>query len=620
MRFRLAVATGIAGACIACLCVASCSDLNETGTCLDTLSCTLNCEDGNFLDHDGSVCEACSKRGADGQWRYPDGRVDEWSARHNADCADAGTGGEAGAAGTGGAGGTSGAGGSGGIDQDAGDAETGGSAGEDAGDAEAGDDAEAEPYCNPTLMPDEDPCVIHDEYGIFVSPDGSDATGCGTKASPCATLAQAMTNAKADSKRVYACGDGGSYGESITIDTNLDGISVFGGFRCADWSYTPSTVRTHVKPAGAQTALVADGLTAFEIRDFAFESGNATDASASSIAAIVRNASGVVFVNTTFTAGDGAAGTDGTNGASAEQVPVVDPTPGQQGGSHSTCGSGTPNGGGVWLTAHQCAAGGTTQGGKGGDSGFAVDGSPGQPGTDTANAQTPGMGQGGIGGTATDKAGKPGETGSPGNPGTNGTAAPTGGNLTASGYSPANGADGSHGWPGQGGGGAGASWSKSGCVGPSGGAGGLGGCGGFAATKGTGGGASIALLVWDSGVTLQDCTLTSAAAGNGGNGGNGGAASVGQLGANGGDALHLDMEDAGKGGTGGNGGPGGSGSGGTGGPSYALAYHGTAPNEQGSVVLAPGSLGAKGLGGQAPGGTKAPDGTDGESAQRYEVP
>ena len=75
------------------------------------------------------------------------------------------------------------------------------------------------------------------------------------------------------------------------------------------------------------------------------------------------------------------------------------------------------------------------------------------------------------------------------------------------------------------------------------------------------------------------------------------------------------MDDAGKGGLGGNGGPGGSGSGGSGGPSYAIAVHGDPPTEVGTVAKTPGTGGPAGSGGQATGGDKAPDGSDGSSAE-----
>ncbi len=95
--------------------------------------------------------------------------------------------------GTGGAAGTGGQDAGDGGDADAGAADSGGN---------DGGDAETEPYCDPTSLPGDDPCVIHDDHGIFVSPNGSDGAGCGTMASPCATLTEGMTHAKSEGKRV----------------------------------------------------------------------------------------------------------------------------------------------------------------------------------------------------------------------------------------------------------------------------------------------------------------------------------------------------------------------------------------------------------------------------------
>jgi len=135
-----------------------------------------------------------------------------------------------------------------------------------------------------------------------------------------------------------------------------------------------------------------------------------------------------------------------------------------------------------------------------------------------------------------------------------------------------------------------------------------GGCGGFKGTKGTGGGASIALLVWDSGVTIEQCTLTAGDGGKGGDGGNGGAASNGRPGALGGGDTTGDMANAGQAGPGGKGGNGGSGSGGTGGPSYAVVHHGPAPVNSGSA-LAYGQGGGFGKGGSVGGLFPAPNGS-----------
>ena len=42
--------------------------------------------------------------------------------------------------------------------------------------------------CDGELLPEDDACVVDEEYGVFVSPTGDDATGEGTRESPFATL------------------------------------------------------------------------------------------------------------------------------------------------------------------------------------------------------------------------------------------------------------------------------------------------------------------------------------------------------------------------------------------------------------------------------------------------
>ena len=202
----------------------------------------------------GSTESTCTERG---DCRNP---CDDpaYAEKYPAACPDGGTAGSGGTAGNAGSGGDAGdedvsTGGSGAAGGEAG---AGGFDAGDGGDADASDGGEAEaPWCDPTSLPNEDPCVVHDDYGIFVSPSGSDASGCGTMASPCATVAQGLTEAKSTEKRLYVCGDGGAYEESLTVDTSLDGLTVFGGFRCSNWNYAPSAVRTQVKPTDAQTAI-----------------------------------------------------------------------------------------------------------------------------------------------------------------------------------------------------------------------------------------------------------------------------------------------------------------------------------------------------------------------------
>src|ERR1019366_7715157 len=128
------------------------------------------------------------------------------------------------------------------------------------------------------------------------------------------------------------------------------------------------------------------------------------------------------------------------------------------------------------------------------------------------------------------------------------------GSCSTSGWMPADGVAGSDGAPGQGGGGGGDGRVQSGA----GGGGACGGCGGAGGMPGTGGGSAIALLTYQSSVTLVECLLTAKAAGNGGTGGSG------EQGQGGGAPGSGSGQGSGVGCTGGAGGAGGGGNGGQG--------------------------------------------------------
>ena len=488
---------------------------------------------------------------------------------------------------------------------------------------------EADLPCDATSLPRDSPCVIHEDYGVFVSPLGNTIANCGTREKPCGTVRRAITNALDEGKRVYVCGSAGDYAENLAIDEEMDGVVLFGGFDCYDWSYRPEAVSARIQPTmGA--ALVVEGLVkGLVVYDFEFTATDATDPGMSSITAIVRNSNGVVFHNVVFVSGKGGDGVDGFPGASAEDHSVSVPL-GQaavcddvQYGVHQRFG-------GKWESPVACAAGGATQGGDGGDGALEnypeISSSDGQSGNPTSYVQLPVSGVGGQGGTNLGSYGKQGATGSNGNHGSNGVLA-SAGDITEEGYIPGLGADGTNGYPGQGGGGGGGgavpslSIATTLCAGGSGGAGGNGGCGGHLGKGGSGGGASVALVVWTSGITLDQCRLMSADGGKGGNGGDGGSGQQGQNGAIGGAAYsQREGGGGGSGGKGGNGGDGGSGSGGPGGPSLALVVHGKGPTEMGISTFSVGFGGLGGVGGKTPGGGDAPDGPVGASIGRFDVP
>ena len=432
-----------------------------------------------------------------------------------------------GGTGTGGTGGTSG---------------TGGVAGHDAG------DGEDEPPCDASLLPSEDACVIDGEYGIFVSPSGQDDAACGGEGAPCATIGQALKRAKAESKRVYACG--GVYEESVVVDATVDGLAVFRGLDCDTWEHDGSVAQ--VKPAVEGVAWAVEGVAwtveglvvGLSVYDFAIASKDATTAGSSSIAAIVRDSKNVVFRDTSFQAGKGAKGADGVDGVKGVDGKVAGP--GQK-GIAATCTSAPPShtGGGWDLADIICAS-------EGGTGGFVLRGLAGQdglPGTPATNLVETGKGVGGPGSGSVAEPGTNGTAGSDGNPGANGALALGEATFSASGYAAASGNAGTDGFPGQGGGGGGAGASLENCTGASGGAGGMGGCGGKLGTGGKGGGASDALVSWSSELTPDKCVLT-ADGGAGGKGEIGGARGELTLGADGG-AAKTNVPVMARGGNGG---------------------------------------------------------------------
>ncbi len=456
--------------------------------------------------------------------------------------------------------------------------------------------------CDSTKTPSEDPCVIEDSYGVFVSPTGSD-TANGKKSAPYKTIGRALAAAKGAAKRVYVCE--GTYTEAVTIDTAVDGAQIFGGFDCTTWSYGSANSPV-VKPSSG-VALMLKGLTSgATIEDLEFDAPNATTPGASSIAALSDTSTSVVLRRVKLVAGAGADGAPGVNGAKGDDgaMPGVD-----QQGKSATCAAdaGALQNGGIWPSA--------VCGSRGGGGGTAFQGGPG--GTGVAGTPVMNMNGGPIGGD--------GQKGVDGASAANGAPGAAGGTFSAMGYTPAPaGGDGANGNPAQGGGGGGAS-SATGpmsmsCLGASGGAGGMGGCGGKLGTGGASSGASIALLSWQSAITLDSCRLTAGRGGAGGKGGDGGPGGLGKPGAAGGSGLVNGSDTiakGGNGGPGGNGSTGGAGAGGSGGPSYALVYKGTKPTGS-STTFTPGTGGSAGPGGT--GAAKAPDGASGPSSSEFAVP
>jgi hypothetical protein len=492
-----------------------------------------------------------------------------------------GTSGSGGAAGSGGSegggttgGGTDGQGGGGGSVAGgsgfAGSEASGGSGGSDgaAGDggergAMGGAGGSGETCEEPTATPSEDSCVIDEEYGVFVSPDGDDESGEGTRAQPYATIGKAIDAAVAGGLRVYACADGGAYEESVTIGVGTSGLEMYGGFSCDDWSYS-SEAKSLVSTT-EQLALRVEGVEALRVEDFGFQAADAVEAGGSSVGGFVLNSTGVVLRSVRFVAGKGMAGVDGV-------TPQTD-FPWRSPDSTSPLDGNDANGAeGGPAKEYPCLGQELTVGGAGGNS-PGRDGYPGLPDW--------GGGKGNIAGMCNSDV----QRGADAPPQLASAGATSLGKLSASGWAPASGDSGAVGHPGQGGGGG------SGGNTGGGGGGGAGGCGGGGGSGGQGGGASIALAILESSVVIEDSELFASHAGDSGNGASGEDGQldfgIGGTGENGGCT----------GGSGGNGGPGGAGGGGAGGISVGVLWSGEiGPSIRGNDYRL-GRPGTRGVGG-----------------------
>jgi hypothetical protein len=257
-------------------------------------------------------------------------------------------------------------------------------------------------------------------------------------------------------------------------------------------------------------------------------------------------------------AGAGAAGSPGSAGGAGGCLPPPGPV----------CGGVYPN--------DQC-------GGAGGAS-TSGDGGPGSPGRHYCPLDGRPVGAGGAGGLGSPSAvcvlpgnpGAPGTSGGDGGSAADGTGPLTSGSIGITEGVPtwlvqlgSAGSDGGNGGPG-GGGGAGGGKPACGAVGGRGGGGGSGGRGGQHGEGALGGGASLAILLYDASPTFENCVIIAGDGGVGGQGGNGGAGGAGGAGG-------VGENRGGGAGAGGNGGAGGSGSsagggqGGAGGASWCVA-------------------------------------------------
>ena len=474
----------------------------------------------------------------------------------------------------------------GGIDQWSGDAGPG---------ADAPPDAVRESAaCDPTKSPHDDPCVIGEPFGVFVSPVGADGNP-GTRALPLHTLGQAMDVAQSSGKhRVYACA--GTFAEPLVVGASRDGVAVYGGLDCTSWNYG-SQSRVTVAPDRPGYALdiegVAQGVT-FEDIDFVAASASGTNPGESSIAAFVSKSQNVAFHRVSITAGNAAEGAAGASGGPP-------PDGGPAGGSTNWLGAppyaelhGNDAIGAVGAAEKTCKCPDSTLS-VGGSGGGSSDGGALPPGAGSPVYEADaGAGWVGRNGASCGAGGVPAQIGSDARSTMAGAPSQSWGSVVPTGWTPAASVPGLNGLPGQGGGGGG---NGLGGVG-GGGSGACGGCGGAGGKPGGPGGSSFALLSSQSTIELVACTLVASSAGAGGAGGQGEPGQPGSpVAGNGG-------QGGCQGATGGSGAGGNGGQGGAGGVSIGIGYAGSPPTFDGAPVAPAASLAGVTVGAWGPGGRK----------------
>lgn len=429
---------------------------------------------------------------------------------------------------------------------------------------------------------------------VFVAIGGDDL-GEGTIDGPVASVQRAVDVAAQSgaSQILLAAGD-------FDLDETLvlpDGVGLHGGYEPeAGWRRGDAFTVLN----GPAVAIVARALPAgATLSRLTVRAADAEEPGGASIALLAVGSGGVtLYDGVSLEAGRGADGLDGASGADGRAGRAgADGEPGAPDNEER------PGAGGAGATRPACAAAGG-DGGEGGAGARVMGDFDGQAGADGVGG-TPG----GAGGrnNADSRDGEDGATGARGARGEDGAPGDAVGRLTPDPltglrYGAAAGGAGLPGAPGGGGGGGGGGAGQGGPLvvngaGNGGGGGGAGGCPGAGGGGGGGGGASIALVVVDTPLVLDDVFLVTAGGGAGGGGGDGGAGGPGGAGGAGADEAPGEIGIGGAGGPGGRGGRGGHGAGGGGGPSVGLWMVG-GPAPRADVVF---ELGPAGVGGPSSG-------------------
>jgi hypothetical protein len=443
--------------------------------------------------------------------------------------------------------------------------------------------------------------------GVYVSTSLGNDNLDGAASRPVKTLKKAFSLAHDQQLRVIACAE--VYEENLTL---IDGVSAYGYYECAVTPWAKGKRRAMVK-AKASPAVLGKGLhlptrlEGFEVVAPDVDGIPATGRTGTSVALEARDSSELTIGDSVLHGGKGAPGTDGE--AAAVNAYVGSPDGVGVVGSHvGNCNPGAQICDpkkviGALGSKASCTTGSAGPGGNGGDGSWYSDlYYPPSSWGGTWNGQplvaVPGVtAKGGVPGTVAGGVQQgPGGFGAAGKDGADGANGAWG--FDAEGFVIGNGSAGMIGTPGQGGGGgAGQIYYSSNTSNAfptdgqpyhqsaDGGGGGAGGCIGLASKPGTGGGASVGLLVIGSGVHVEGSRIESAEGGRAGRGYLGGAGLTGGKGG-------LPVGVQGAGGAGGQGGTAGISGHGAPGPSIAMVYAGARPVLDDKVELAPGAGGA----------------------------
>ena len=163
------------------------------------------------------------------------------------------------------------------------------------------------PGCDIGRDAKDSPACVTEVLGVFVSGSGNDASA-GSRSAPLKTIGAAVKMAASVKKpRVYVCE--GEYQDPVTLDAQADGVSVYGGWSCADFDYTGGLVK--IAPRAPGVALTVSGWTrGGTFADLSVVANDGEKPGDSSIAVVVADAQSVVLRRLSAKAGIGQSGID----------------------------------------------------------------------------------------------------------------------------------------------------------------------------------------------------------------------------------------------------------------------------------------------------------------------